>query len=180
MSETDQIERVFPELATIEDDDLRDGVRRAWETAIEDNGIDDLEALPWFPPAQSTLDLPDERLVSHVRDVTQAAIALAETLIDCGYDISIETVIAGTLVHDVSKLYEFDGMNETKLGRLIGHPFYGVHTVSQAGLSIEIAHIVLSHTDRTPVDPSTIEAEIVRRADEAAASAIRAQVTNRS
>lgn len=175
MSETDRIERAFPELAAIEDDDLRDGVRQAWETAMEDNGSDDLRALPWFPPAQRTLDLPDERLVSHVRDVTQAAVALAETLTDRGYDISIETVIAGALVHDVSKLYEFDGMNETDIGRLIGHPFYGVHTVSQAGLPIEIAHIVLSHTDRTTVDPATIEAEIVRRADEAAASAIRAQ-----
>lgn len=174
MTDSNTIERAFPELTVIESDDLRVGVRKAWVTAMEDNGIDDLESLPWFPPAQRTLNLPDERLVPHVRDVTQGAIALAEVFIDRGYDISMETVIAGALVHDVSKLYEFDGMNETEIGRLIGHPHYGVHVVSQAGLPVEIAHIVLSHTSRTTVDPATIEAEIVRRADETAASAIRA------
>jgi len=33
---------------------------------------------------------------------------------------------------------------------------------------------VLSHTDRTPVEPAFFEAVIVKRADEAAAAAIRA------
>jgi putative nucleotidyltransferase with HDIG domain len=176
MSDNNRIERAFPELTAIEDSDLRTSVRRAWETAMTDNAIDDLELLPWFPPAQRDLDLPDETLVPHVRDVTQGALALAETLLDRGYDLSLDTVIAGALVHDISKLYEFDGMDDTDVERLLGHPHYGVHVVSQAGLPVEIAHIVLSHTRRTAVDPATIEAEIVRRADEVAASAIRDRV----
>jgi 23S rRNA maturation-related 3'-5' exoribonuclease YhaM len=89
-------------------------------------------------------------------------------------------VIAGALVHDVSKLYEFDGMDQTDVGRLLGHPHYGVHIVSQAGLPVEVAHIVLSHTRRTTIDPATIEAEIVRRADETAASAIRNRASDTS
>lgn len=78
MDRYEAIERAFPELATIENSDLRKNVREAWATAMAENSIDDLETVPWFPPVQRDLDLPDERLVPHVRDVTQAALALAE------------------------------------------------------------------------------------------------------
>ncbi|MFC7154012.1 HD domain-containing protein [Halomarina halobia] len=172
MSDPD-IDRAFPKLAAIRDDDLRSGVREAWTTAIADNEIDDLDAVPWFPPAQRRLDLPDATLVEHVRDVTAAAVALAEALVERGYDPAIDAVLAGALVHDVSKLYEFDGMEETAVGRLLGHPHYGAAVVDRAGLPVEVAHVVLSHTRRTAVEPATLEAEIVRRADEVAASALR-------
>lgn len=43
-----------------------------------ENGITGLDGLPWFPPPQRDLDPTEERLVPHVRDVTQGA--LAETL----------------------------------------------------------------------------------------------------
>lgn len=169
-----RVRDTFPELQHIEDDDLRAGVVDAWETAVAETGVDDLENVPWFPPAQRDLGLADEWLVPHVRDVTAGAAALAETLLDRrGTDVSLDTVIAGALVHDVSKLHEFDGMDETPVGDLLGHPHYGVHVVARAGLPVEIAHVVLSHTPRTSVEPATLEAEIVRRADEAAAAAIR-------
>lgn len=173
------VERAFPELDAVEDDDLRDGCIEAWTTAMADAGIEDLEGVPWFPPAQRRLGLDDEFLVDHVRDVTRLALSTTETLrehrdVEC----SLDTVLAGALVHDVSKLYEFDGMEETPVGDLLGHPHYGVHVVSRAGLPVELAHIVLSHTGRTTVEPATLEAEVVRRADEVAASAIRLRVVD--
>ena len=173
------IERVFPEIATIENSGLRTTVREAWATAIAENDIDDLETVPWFPPVQQDLDLPDERLVPHIRDVTHGAITLAETLQERrSVDLSIDTVVAGALVHDVSKLYEFDGMESTKIGTLLGHPYYGVYVVAAAGLPVELAHIVLSHTHRTGVEPATLEATIIRQADNVAAAAIRARAVN--
>ena len=178
MSET-AVRAAFPELDTIDDDDLRAGVVEAWATAVAENGIDDLTAVPWFPPAQRDLGLDDECLVDHVRDVTACAVALAETLLDRrDVDLSLDTVVAGALVHDVSKLAEFDGIDETPVGDLLGHPHYGVHVVARAGLPVELAHITLSHTGRTTVEPATIEAEIVRRADEVAAAAIRWRATD--
>lgn len=176
MAAEDEIERVFPELDSIEDNDLRASVRTAWLTAIEDNDIVSLASVPWFPPAQRKLDLPDETLVAHVRDVAVGVVALAEILIDQrDADIDMDVLLAGALVHDVSKPYEFDGMDETPVGTLLGHPHYGVHVVAEAGLPVEVAHIVLSHTSRTTVEPATLEAELVRRADEAAAAAIRSE-----
>ena len=172
----DAVETVFPELDRIADDDLRARVVDAWTAAMADTGVTDLEAVPWFPPTQRDLDLSDEYLVPHVRDVTRGALALAETLTERrDTELSTDLVAAGALVHDVSKLYEFDGMESTVIERLLGHPHYGIHVVAAAGLGPEVAHVVLSHTSRTAVEPATIEAELVRRADEAAAAAIRSR-----
>lgn len=173
------VESVFPGVSIITDESLRAGVVRAWEQAAADAGVTDLEAVPWFPPAQAELDLPDERLVPHVRDVTALAVGMAETLEDrgrCSPDRDL--VVAGALVHDVSKLYEFDGHERTAIGELLGHPYYGVAVTASAGLPPAVAHVVLSHTPRTNVDPASIEAEIVRRADEVAADAIRRQAVD--
>lgn len=178
------IESVFPEIDAVEDDGLRSGVASAWTTAAGVNGLDvaDLPGVPWFPPVQSDLGMePDDAgLIDHTRDVVACAVGLAESLStrrDC-LDLDVDTVLAGALVHDVSKLYEFDGATRTDVGRLLGHPYYGVAVVSRANLPVEIAHVVLSHTSRTNVEPATLEAAIVRRADEVAAAAIRADAVD--
>ncbi len=178
MSE-ETVRTAFPEIDALEDDDLRAGVTDAWTTAMAENGVDDLSAVPWLPPVQRELGLDDEYLVDHVRDVTTCAIGLAETLVKRrGADLSLDTVVAGALVHDVSKLAEFDGTDETEIYGLLGHPYYGVHVVARAGLPVEMAHVVLSHTSRTAVEPATLEAELVRRADEVASAAIRARAAD--
>jgi len=169
---------VFPEIDGIDDDSLRTGVETAWTTAAGINGVD-IEALsdvPWLPSVQRELGIPaaDETLVDHVRDVTACAVSLSEELVARrDADLDLDIVLAGALVHDVSKLYEYDGMETTAVGDLLGHPHYGVAVVSRAGLPVEIAHITLSHSSRTSVEPATLEAEVVRRADEVAAAAIR-------
>lgn len=178
------VDSVFPEIATIEDDGLRTGVASAWTTAAGINGLDveDLPEVPWLPTVQRELGMAadDALLVDHVRDVAACSVGIAESLLSRRDDLELDldTVIAGALVHDVSKLYEFDGMERTEVGRLLGHPYYGVAVVSRANLPVEIAHIVLSHTDRTNVEPATMEAAVVRRADEVASAAIRAEAVD--
>lgn len=174
------IDTVFPEIETIEDGTLRAGVAAAWRTAAEENGLEiaDLASVPWFPPGQRELGLAAEEatLVDHVRDVTACAVGLADA---CSSRPSLpepdlDTVVAGALVHDVSKLYEFDGMEPTAIGELLGHPYFGIVVAARAELPVELLHVVLAHSHRTAVDPATLEATIVRRADEVAADGIRA------
>lgn len=168
------VSAVFPELAWIDNPELRDGVERAWTEAAMRSGVDDLTTVPWFPPVQAELNLPDERLVPHVRDVVALADGMAETLESRGRaEPDRDLVVTGALVHDVSKLAEFDGGGATAIGDLLGHPHFGVAIVDRADLPVEVAHVLLAHTRRTNVEPATLEAEIVRRADEVAASAIR-------
>lgn len=166
------VDAAFPELADIDDPDLRAGVREAWTRACDDGGVDDLTEVPWFPPAQRAHGIEGETLVAHVRDVVACAVALAEALERRDASVNRDLLLAGALVHDVSKPVEFDGMEPTAVGDLLGHPYHGVHYVTAAGLPVECAHVVLSHTPRTNVEPAFLEAELVRRADEAAAAAI--------
>ncbi|WP_255149044.1 HD domain-containing protein [Halorarius halobius] len=164
----------FPELADVDDPDLREGVRDCWATACEETETDDLTVVPWFPPAQRKHGIEGETLVAHVRDVVAGARALADALdASRGTTVDRDLMLASALVHDVSKLYEFDGHEETAVGDLLGHPYYGVYCVAAAGLPVECAHVVLAHTSRTTVEPAFLEAELVRRADEAAAAAVR-------
>jgi hypothetical protein len=175
----DTLAAVFPKPEEIADPDLRDGVLDAWALACGDAGIEtaaELEGLPWLPPVQRDPDVPAdaERLAAHVRDVTAGTVGLAESLAASREaDVDRDLLVAGALVHDVSKLAEFDGMDATPVYDLLGHPYRGVHVVASTGLPVELAHVVLSHTSRTNVEPAVLEAELVRLADEAAAAAIR-------
>lgn len=168
------IAAVLPELEDVGDEDLREGVADAWATAAADNDVDDLRALPWLPPVERDLGVEPgaETLVDHVRTVARGAVALAEAI---DRPVDADLLLAGALVHDVSKPYEFDGRASTPVYELLGHPYYGVHVVAAAGLPVELAHVVLSHSHRTAVEPAFLEAALVARADAAAADAIRAE-----
>ena len=159
MSRRDVV-RAFPAVESIRDDDLRDAVLDAWADALAETGWD-LDDVPWYPPEQERLGLPDETFVDHVNEVVDAAVALAEVV-----------------VHDLGKLYEFDADGATDVERYFGHPYYGIYPVARAGLPPRISHVTLAHTGLTDVAPATIEAEIVRRADQTVASSIRAGVVD--
>ncbi len=166
----------FPEVERIDDDRLREGTIEVWARSILDNDVEDLAELPWFPPAQEEFNLGEVRSIDHIRDVTELAIAMAEQLAKSrDVEPSMDMVIAGALLHDCDKAYEFDGMEATEVERLIGHPYYGIHLVEAAGLPHEMAHIVLCHSPRTNVEPVFLEAQIVLTADEVAADVLVAE-----
>lgn len=176
-----QVERAFPAIDRIEDEALREGVRRAWETAVKEVDVVDLASVPWLPPEQERLGLPDETLVDHVREVVDGSIALAEVLLASRGDrmaLSMDHLVAGALVHDVSKLYEYASGEATEVGRLLGHPHFGVHVAAAAGLPAEVQHVVLAHSPRSAVEPATLEAAIVTSVDRVAAAAIRARAVD--
>lgn len=170
------VREAFPAVERIADNDLRVGVIEAWTTALAETGWE-LAEVPWFPPLQEEWGVPDERTVSHVRDVVAASEALAAAMKERGARLSTDLVLSGALVHDVSKLYEFappDG-EATAIHDLLGHPNYGVVPSARAGLPPAVLHVVLAHSRRTNVEPQTLEAEIVTRADRVAADSIRAR-----
>lgn len=170
------VEATFPELAEIGDEELRERTVEAWVLAMEENGVEDLSTVPWRPPEQERLGLGEESLVDHVREVAAGGLALAELLEERrGAEVDTDTVVAGGLIHDVSKLYEFRGFEETAIGDLLGHPYYGVYVAGSVGLPPELVAITVNHTPVTNVEPATIEAALVAQADYASASAIRGQ-----
>lgn len=175
----DDLAAVFPAVDDIENDDLRAGVHEAYALALAETAWDDIREVPWLPDEQQRLGLPDETNVDHVNEVTTLAAGMADDLLAARPDIDLDRdfVVAGALLHDVSKLYEFaPGADAgTDYYDLLGHPHVGVYVCEAAGIPVELSHIVLSHTGRTTVEPATLEAEVVKRADEVAAAAIRSR-----
>ena len=127
----DAVERLWPELAWIEDADLRDRVTETWVRALDRSPLepDDLERIPF------TLLVPDcpVTFMEHKRCVVHIARQGAEAMREFmghSLDIDQDTVIAGAILADVGKVLEYeeaDGeVRQSARGKALRHPFTGV------------------------------------------------------
>lgn len=167
----DSIPEILPEISEIEDDELRQKVLACWELAIVECPFDSLNDVPWAP---HYADLAGEQdLVDHVRDVTKMSITMVDELSNIrDFEVNRDFVVAGALLHDVSKVFEYDYTSETKIRELLVHPHFSIYVLEKADIPVEIQHIAISHTSRSGVKPKTIESVIVSEADGIAAHSI--------
>ncbi len=168
----EEIEEAFDSLDKIENDDLRMRVIDIWETALKENEYGSIYDMTWWPPFLEATG--EQYQVDHVRDVTKCALAITESLKKTqeGLDVDTDLVVAGALLHDVSKAYEIDGEDTSELQDWLPHPHYSIHLLADAGVSQHLQHIVLTHSEISGVEPRSIEARIVRVADEIACDGI--------
>jgi len=154
------IKRLFPEIEEIKKEKIRKGVINAWLIAIEKGKWQDIENIPF-----TLLINTGKGLIEHTRAVTNMAMAIARIRDDLNYDI----VVAGGLVHDVGKLLEYEYKNgkyiKSAYGRLIRHPVSGYHIVLEAGLPLEIAHIVCAHSEEGEKVNRSFEAILIHHCD---------------
>ena len=125
-------------------------------------------------------------LLQHTLEVARIAAAAAKTV----RKANEELVIVGALLHDVGKVEAYEvgpnGFAYTPCGLLVGHVVLGLLMLERRLAAvgkrlctdaqlIELQHMILSHHGKheygSPVEPMTVEAEIVHRADEASAKA---------
>jgi putative nucleotidyltransferase with HDIG domain len=115
--------------------------------------------------------------VDHIRAVARIATSLAddfkahfpETVIDR------DVVLAGALIHDVGKAYEFDPVNlqrwaadPSSAGQpALRHSVFGAHICLTVGLREELAHIALGHSREGQHIGLSLECMFVRLADHA-------------
>jgi len=158
----EQLGELFPELQEIRDPALREKVLKAWKLALERGGweISDLKSIPF------TLLIPTKRsLLKHTRRVTRMALAAARER----DDVNLDYVIAGGLLHDVGKLLEYERrgseVKKSHYGELIRHPVSGYALALEAGLPLEVAHIVLAHSAEGEKVKRTPEAIIIHHCD---------------
>ncbi|BBE31029.1 HD family phosphohydrolase [Tepiditoga spiralis] len=117
-------------------------------------------------------------LIAHTLKVTELALKISETYKNVNKDV----LIAGALLHDIGKIYEYEvkpyGIEKTSEGELFGHINIGSNLVMNKSKKIaglkkeyldEIIHIILSHHGEieygSPILPKTIESLIVHFAD---------------
>jgi putative nucleotidyltransferase with HDIG domain len=156
---------IFPEIGAIESEEIRNVTEKSWEIVQTENPNESIAKILWAPHFAD--DVGEQNFVRHVRSVTRLAMDITETLTasrDC--DVNVDHVIAGALLHDISKPFEHAAGSHTKLRELLGHPHFGIYVLETAGVPREIQHISLAHTPRSGVPPKTIEAVIVKYADE--------------
>ena len=145
--------RIFPEIKEIKSVKLQECVVKTWHLAMKLGKWRNIDRIPF-----TLLIKTKKTLVEHTRIVTRTAIAVAKQR----RYVKLDHIIAGGLVHDVGKLLEYQKKGnkyiKSKYGHLIRHPVSGYKLALDAGLPIEVAHIVAAHS---------VEGEKVKRSPEA-------------
>jgi putative nucleotidyltransferase with HDIG domain len=171
MISEEAVKNAFPSIDQIDDQILQKKVIHVWVQALEENEYESISDLRLHPPLED--EIGDVRQLRHAREVNNIAISIADTvseLLDGG--INRNMVIAGAVLHDVTKPYELNLKEKTDLGKYVPHPHYCVHLLSQFDIPLELQHIVLAHSRYSAVEPMTIEAKIVQMADEMGAEVL--------
>ena len=166
------IEKLWPELAWIEDKELREVTTKTWEEALERSVLsaDDLERIPF-----TLLAGPDLKVsfMAHKRCVVHVAQESALKMIDFFGDelpINLDVVIAGAILADVGKLLEYELDQEGNsfqgtYGKYLRHPFSGVSLAESCGVPAEVCHIIAAHAGEGNLVKRSTEAYIVHHAD---------------
>ena len=166
-----EVERIWPELEWIDDDELRKRTADCWVRAFELSPLDpaDLERIPF------TLKVPDcpVSFMAHKRAVVHVARDAGRTVREFFGDalpVDMDVLVSGAILADVGKLleYESDGdgaSRESQRGRYLRHPFTGVALAMECGLPDAVSHIVATHAGEGNMVARTTEAWIVHHAD---------------
>ena len=164
----------LPEIAWINNADLRAKTVEAWAYALAESSFGRITDLP--PEGNpGTFLLKRGTQADHLRGVTRIAVSIADEFLGVypEADIDRDVVVAGGLVHDVGKPYEFDPDRRAKWTAdpsragwpPLRHPVYGIHIAMAVGLPEEVMHIVLSHSVEGDFVTRSLESVIVHRAD---------------
>lgn len=174
MEKIDRIHQLIPSIDQIKDEQLRNGVIEIWCKVWEDSGWKDLTDCPF----NLSLSVEECNLIQHTNFVTSVALAMGQYARDIwGMQVDTDLILAGALLHDVSKAMEVEPKEEdiakkSEIGKNLLHGAYGVHLVLSAGLPLKVAHLISSHTPRVSQLPDIVEGVFISYADYAAADAV--------
>jgi putative nucleotidyltransferase with HDIG domain len=161
MIETRDIESSFPELAWIQNKELRTKVVNVWKTAGDRGRWQRLRDIPF-----TLLFENSGLLVDHTRRMTK----LAWNVVNAREEkLNKDYLIAGALLHDVGKLLEYEMKDgkivKSKLGETMRHPASGAKLAEECGLPREVIHIIAAHSHEGDAMNRTPEAIIIHHCD---------------
>ena len=164
----EHIKEMFPRISDIEDPEIREKVVSVWLEAWTGSDFDRIEDAGQWEPIKETLTISN---VEHTNQVVECGIAMAEVVErEQGVKINKDTLIAAAILHDVDKLLIFHEASgtTTQMGSKLAHTAIGSHLALKAGLPLEIAHAIGSHSSNySTISPRTPEAVILYHADHA-------------
>ncbi|WP_049972150.1 HD domain-containing protein [Haladaptatus cibarius] len=170
----EQVEDAYPELQSIEDDELREQVIEAWTLGLERGGWKDIADIPY------AWNIHEVTNVEHVRGVTRIAMRAAEEQRDFhGADPDEDVIIAACLLHDVGKCYEYVDFvddetllspDQTYASDEIPHSISGYALAHEVGCPLAVQRAIPHFLGEVP--KRTLEAELVKSANSASSNAI--------
>jgi putative nucleotidyltransferase with HDIG domain len=164
------VEKLWPELAWIADESLREATLNCWIKAFEASPLtpEDLDEIPFtllIPDCPATF-MEHKRCVVHI--ARRSAEAMAEFL-GRGLPIDMDVVVAGSILADVGKLLEYEKVDgkavQSDRGKALRHPFTGVHLAMACGVPDDVCHIIATHAAEGNLVKRSTEAFIVHHAD---------------
>ena len=164
------VDALWPELAWIQDEALREATAATWVRAFELSPLEpaDLERIPF---TLLVANCPTT-FMEHKRCVVHIARRSAEAMIEHmgnALPIDMDTVVAGAILADVGKLLEYEKADakavQSRRGQLLRHPFTGVALAMACGVPDEVSHIIAAHAGEGDMVKRTTEALIVHHAD---------------
>ena len=164
------VEELWPEIAWIKNEELRESVLETWISAFEQSPLEpeDLNEIPF------TLLIPDcpATFMEHKRCCVHIAKRSAEAMdefLGRGLPIDMDTVVAGAILADVGKLLEYEKVDgkavQSARGKSLRHPFTGVHLAMACGIPDPVSHIIATHAAEGDLVKRSTEAFIVHHAD---------------
>jgi hypothetical protein len=164
--------KLLPEIKQIKDHKLQDKVIACWREALEYRKwtAAELERIPFTLLAENVRI----NFIEHVRTCTRLVIAVDKVL-DEAYAqrktaVNRDYLIAGALLADVGKLFEFDKKSDgtvfkSTYGMYLRHPFTGVGLGYKYGLPAEVLHIIAVHSKEGDSEKRSAEAIIFHHVD---------------
>lgn len=167
-----EVLELWPELAWIEDETLREQTALTWEKALEKSVLtpDDLRTIPF-----TLLCGPDLKVsfMAHKRAVVHIALESGKKMKAFFGDelpFNMDVLISGAILADVGKLleYELDANGKAvtgSYGKYLRHPFSGVSLAESCGCPPEVCHIIAAHAGEGDHVKRSVEAYVVHHAD---------------
>ncbi len=162
---------VIPEFNLIKDEELRENTIAIWEEATNYRNwtVEELLNIPFTLLADNV----KITYLEHVRTVCKMCVACDDVLTEAYHErktpVNRDYLVAGAMLADVGKLYEYDKEDgkvvKSKHGKYLRHPFSGVGLCFKYNIPEEVMHIVAVHSKEGDHFPRSPEAIILHHAD---------------
>ena len=167
-------EKLFAgQLSKMKNQELKDKVVEIWTDACNQGKWESYDELQQVPFTLLT-DTKGISFLEHTIAVTEGAYALAQAQISTykqlPYEIDLDRVIAGGILHDVGKVIEIEkdgsgGYTKSLRGKCTRHPISGAILAAQLGLDDKTVNTIACHAKEGDGRPQVIETVLIHQAD---------------
>jgi len=169
--ENQQVLTLLPEIHDIGDKTLRNKVIECWKEAMSYRNwtVEELRSIPFTLLAENV----QIGFIDHVRAVCKMCLACDEVLTESHGEnktpVNRDFLLAGALLADVGKLFEYEKVDGTIVksdyGAKLRHPFSGVGLAFKHDLPPEVMHVIATHSKEGEGELRSPESIIFHHAD---------------